>query len=364
RDGREPHALVAAACAAARGAVAPAPAPRVVAGGAMSDLDRLVQRVAAGSISILILGETGVGKEVLAERVHRTSPRADRPFLGLNCAALSEALLESELFGHERGAFTGADRAKPGLLETAQGGTVFLDEVGEMPLSTQAKLLRVIETREVLPVGGLKARSIDVRFVAATNRDLEVEVAAGRFRADLYYRLNGMSVVIPPLRQRLDELPALVGLFVAQFCRENGIAPEPQLTPGAIAVLESYAWPGNIRELRNVIERAVLVCGGGAIEPDDLPIETMRRRAQSITLQPPPSTAPAPSVVRRGAGAPEGVRAELAEIERARILEALESAGGNQTRAAQALGLSRRTLVNRLDELGLPRPRKGKGAAT
>jgi transcriptional regulator with PAS, ATPase and Fis domain len=332
-----------------------------VVAAAMTDLDRIVQRVAAGSISILILGETGVGKEVLAERVHRTSPRAARPFLGLNCAALSEPLLESELFGHERGAFTGADRAKPGLLETAGGGTVFLDEVGEMPISTQAKLLRVLETREVLPVGGLKPRAIDVRFVAATNRDLEVEVAAGRFRADLYYRLNGMSLVIPPLRQRLDELPGLARLFVAQFCRHSSIATEPELSPEAIAVLEAYPWPGNIRELRNVIERAVLLCSGAVIRPDDLPIESMRRRAQAATLPPPVgavSTA-APSVVRRSAGAPEGMRAELADIERTRILEALEDAGGNQTRAAQALGISRRTLVNRLDELDVPRPRKG-----
>src|SRR6185503_6105666 len=181
----------------------------------MPQLHRLVERIARGTINVLILGETGAGKEVLAERVQRLSPRARWPFLRLNCAALSETLLESELFGHERGAFTGAVTAKPGLLETAEGGTVFLDEAGELPMSIQVKLLRVIEERQVLRVGGLKPRPIDVRFIAATNRDLEVEVARGAFRQDLFFRLNGVTLVVPPLRDRVSEIEALARLFAS-----------------------------------------------------------------------------------------------------------------------------------------------------
>src|SRR5205823_4677188 len=204
------------------------------------DLRRLVERVAPGTISVLILGETGVGKEVLAETVHRESKRASKPFLKLNCAALSESLLESELFGHEKGSFTGALATKPGLLETADGGTVFLDEVGDLPLSMQVKLLRVLEERQVLRVGGLKPRPINVRFVSATNRDIEAEVGRGHYREDLFYRLNGVSLVIPPLRDRPEELEPLANEFIAASMRALGRSEGPALSPEALEVLRRY----------------------------------------------------------------------------------------------------------------------------
>ena len=251
-------------------ALAAPAAPR--AGEAMRRVHELAERAAAGTINVLITGETGVGKELLAETVHRASPRRGGPYVCLNCAALSETLLESELFGHERGAFTGAVQAKLGLLETAARGTLFLDEVGELPLATQAKLLRVIETREVARLGSVRPHRIDVRFIAATNRDLEAEVARGAFRADLYYRLNGITLTIPPLRVRLEEIRPLAETFARQICRDLG-RPPPLLPPSSVAHLEAYGWPGNIRELKNVIERAVLLCEGQVLEPQHMPLE-------------------------------------------------------------------------------------------
>jgi DNA-binding NtrC family response regulator len=246
--------LLAAAPARARSAGARR-ADQVI--GSRWPAERLVQRVAEGSISVLIIGETGVGKEVLAGRIHELSPRRERPFVRINCAALSETLLESELFGHERGAFTGADRAKPGLLATADGGSVLLDEIGELPAATQVKLLRVLEQREILPVGGLKPVPIDVRFLAATNRDLEQEVRRGSFRQDLYFRMAGITLRVPPLRHRADEIPKLAAAFLGRACQEMKRAPSV-LSAEALRLLCGYSWPGNIRELRNVIERAVL----------------------------------------------------------------------------------------------------------
>ena len=342
---RDADALLAAA---APGASTPA----VEAGpgdGAMQGLHRLVQRIAAGTINVLILGETGVGKEVLAETVHRESPRAKKPFLRLHCAALSESLLESELFGHEKGAFTGAVAAKQGLLETADGGTVFLDEVGELPSSIQVKLLRVIETREVMRVGGLKPRTIDVRFVAATNRDLEAEIARGTFRSDLYFRLNGISLTIPPLRSRVAEIRPLAYKFLDRAARElprgSGL---PQISEAAMTLLESYAWPGNIRELRNVIERAALLCGDDPILPEHLPLEKMR------------AVLP---IAAASAGAPvdiDKLKEQIREADKVAVLDALAKCAGNQSEAAALLGITRRALVYKLDQYGLPRPRKGR----
>jgi MoxR-like ATPase len=282
-DGRSPEALLAAAGNALRGEPEPSPF-RVPAAGAIEALRPLVERVAPTNINVLILGETGVGKEVLARRIHELSPRASAPLLCVNCAALSETLLESELFGHERGAFTGAVQSKPGLLEVAEGGTVLLDELGEMPLSIQAKLLRVVEQRSVTRVGGLKARLIDVRFIAATHRDLEAEIARRRFREDLYYRLNGVSLVVPPLRERVDEIRPLAEEFAGSFARQMR-RTAPKLSSGTYRALERYAWPGNVRELRNVMERAVLLCQADVIEPAHLPLErlgrTLRRTCRS-----------------------------------------------------------------------------------
>ncbi|MFO0586158.1 MAG: sigma 54-interacting transcriptional regulator [Polyangiaceae bacterium] len=439
KDGRTPEELIAKACAAVRDIEEAAGPPVVVPDGTMQKLYKLVKRIAASPISVLLLGETGVGKEVMAETIHRDSPRAGKPLLRLNCAALSEQLLESELFGHERGAFTGAVVAKPGLLETAHGGTVFLDELGEMPLSTQAKLLRVLEDRQVQRVGSLKPKPIDVRFVAATNRDLEAEIGAGRFRSDLYFRLNGIAVTIPPLRERVDEIEGLASAFIVHACQKAQRDDVPLLSQQALSLLQAYSWPGNIRELRNVMERAVLLSTEGVILPEHLPVDKMGAtvaapagpwgpspyeaihfvprpppsapRAPFAATVPPPPAAPssfppprpapsyatplpvsgppasAPSMSSPRAPAfpppplvpprpgppssapPPAFHEEDARLlprtlrgrdegERERILWALEKCAGNQTKAARLLGISRRTLVGRLEEYNLPRPRK------
>jgi DNA-binding NtrC family response regulator len=340
---------------------------------AMAGVHELVALVAGSTISVLIMGETGVGKEVLAESIHRQSPRADKALLRLNCAALSETLLESELFGHERGAFTGAFAQKRGLLETADGGTVFLDEIGELPMAVQVKLLRVIEERTVTRVGGLASRLLDVRFVAATNRDLEVEVARGTFRQDLFFRLNGITIVIPPLRERRDEIERLAQTFIAAASRHR--PRPPRLSPEALGMLLAYSWPGNVRELRNVIERAVVLSSGDEIVPRHLPTEkinatVLARPAPRVPLPPPrpqvSSSAPFPGAegatgawpVAQQAPPASGLRAELEALERTRILDALERSAWNQTKAALALGMSRGQLMARLDQYGIARPRK------
>ena len=408
RDGRSADALSERAGAAARGEVGGEhsphgePARSVADHGPMQHIHRLTERIAASMINVLIMGETGVGKERLAEMVHQLSPRADKPFLRLNVAALTETLLESELFGHERGAFTGAVQAKPGLLETAHGGTVFLDEIGELPMTIQVKLLRVLEGQQVFRVGSLKPRSIDVRFVAATNRDLEAEVVRGAFRQDLFFRLNGISLVVPPLRERLSELPELAKEFIAEACRKSSRTDEPTISNEALALMNRYGWPGNIRELRNVIERAVLLCSNGPITLAHLPVEKMSatfaarqvvsrtplfprsdmtlleekagaaaaaeaiKEEIAVTLTPPPSiahlhvngstTPPRLSAALKS----KDLRIDMKDYERQRILDALASCAGNQTAAAKLLGVSRRMLVNRLNVYGIPRPRKGR----
>jgi two-component system, NtrC family, response regulator AtoC len=307
------------------------PEPDVVVQDAkLLHLHEMAKRVAPSMVCVLLLGETGSGKEILAEIVHRHSPRRDKPFLRLNCAALSEHLLESELFGHEKGAFSGAIKTKAGLLEIAAGGTVLLDEIGEMPANLQAKLLRVLEDRKVMRVGGLKAKPIDVRFVAATNRNLEQQIERGAFRSDLFYRLNGISLVIPPLRERVAEIAPLARLFVARATRSTRAAP-PALSAEALRWLEQQPWPGNIRELKNVLECAVLLCGNGPIELQHL------------------GRAPAPG--------PRPPDAATSDGDRQRVIDALNRCAGNQTHAAKLLGVSRTTLVSRILEYGLPRPR-------
>ena len=304
--------------------------------GALAALRPLVERFAAGTIPVLVMGETGVGKDVLSGMVHALSPRARRPLVCINCAALPEALLESELFGHERGAFTGATQAKVGILESAAGGTVFLDEVAEMPLGVQAKLLRVLDQREVLRLGATRPTPIDVRFIAATNKDLEVQIARGLFRQDLYYRLNGASVVIPPLRERREEILDLARRFAAAAGLELGLARAPRLGAAVMERLQRHAWPGNVRELKNVIARAVLLAEGD---------ERCAPGARDVPLDPDES-----AVTQRPGAIP-------ADDEHAVILRALEQCDGNQTRAAEVLGMSRRTLVSRLSAYGLTRKR-------
>ena len=332
----------------------------VVEDPAMRRLHTLLDRVADGVIHVLLLGETGVGKEVFAERLHRRSPRRERPFVKINCAALTESLIESELFGHEKGAFSGAVAARPGLLETAEGGTVFLDEVGELTLALQAKLLRVLEDRLVRRVGGVKALPVDVRIVAATNRELEAEIAAGRYRADLYFRLGGFVLTIPPLRERVGEIAPLALWFTRAAAEQSG-RPTPSVSDEAMALLAAYRWPGNIRELRNVMARAVLLSSSGTITPEHLPIEKMApvvaRPAAAVVR---PSTDAAAPAAEDTASLPDTLRAALSVVERQRIADALDRCAGNQTRAAQMLGISRRALVTKLEQHGLPRPRKNR----
>jgi transcriptional regulator with GAF, ATPase, and Fis domain len=322
----------------------------------MEAVNRVADRVAASSISVLLLGETGVGKGVMARRIHEHSARRDARFLELNCAALPEQLLESELLGHEKGAFTGATTSRPGLLEVADGGTVFLDEAGELPPAIQAKLLRVIEERQVMRIGGRQSRTTDVRFVAATNRDLSVEVAQGRFRSDLYYRLNGITLYIPPLRERRDEVLPLAQQFLASAEVQRDARAAPRLSEEVAAYLLQHPWPGNIRELRNLIQRAVVLCEGDEIRVEHLFVTTARPASApmapveaggiAVPVRPPPAAASPPPA------------AATDDSERGRIVEALERFGGNQTKAARHLGMSRTTLSARLDTYGIARPKK------
>ena len=291
----------------------------------------LVAKAAPTLISVLLLGETGVGKDVVAEQIHRLSTRAAGPLVRLNCAGLSAALLESELFGHEKGAFTGADRAKPGLLETAAGGTVFLDEVGEMPMEVQAKLLIAIEQRVARRVGATRSMPIDVRFLSATHRDIEAEVRRERFRADFYYRINGLTIRIPPLRERRDEIDGLVAQFVTDAAARMNRRP-PALDAEARAWLHHHDWPGNVRELRSVIERAVLLA-----------------ETDTVTAR-----------VLVAAGLPAGARPATSateDVERERVIAALAECGGNQSRAARMLQISRNTLIARIRRYQIARPR-------
>jgi DNA-binding NtrC family response regulator len=341
------------------------PGEPIVCDPQMARVHQLLDLVAQSTLSVILLGETGVGKEVLAGRIHARSPRASGPFLKINCAALVESLLEAELFGHERGAFTGATQAKAGLVEAAHGGTLFLDEVGELPLGLQSKLLRALESGEVTRIGSLKPRSIDVRFVSATNRDLREWVGAGRFRQDLFFRLDGISIQIPPLRERTLEIPPLALAFTREACAAAKRSPV-SLSPNAMARLLHYAWPGNVRELRNVIHRSVVLCTSQTLGLDDLRFEGVGSPASSA----PPSLAelsmgaPAPPA-STAAVAPHPVAAPQVGPARSdderRVVDALERCGGNQSRAAKLLGISRRTLIKRLDKMNLPRPRKREG---
>jgi two-component system response regulator AtoC len=298
-------------------------------------------RAARTDLAVLLLGETGVGKDVLAHAIHKASPRAGHPFVPLNCAALSEGLVDSELFGHEKGAFTGASTQRSGLFETADGGTVFLDEIGDLPLSTQVKLLRVLETRQVMRVGGRAYRDINVRFVSATHHNLEAESESGRFRLDLFYRIGVIVLTVPPLRERQEDIAPLATRFARGMSRRMGRTAPVQLSSELIGALEAWSWPGNVRELRNTIERCVALSQSDEIGLDLLPV---RLRHPEI----PPGRSSLKDEVRR----------QQRRLEREQILRALEENSWNQTRTARALGISRRTLINRLDEYNLPRPRK------
>jgi two-component system, NtrC family, response regulator AtoC len=292
---------------------------------AMVDVDARVARFAPTAYNVLLLGESGVGKGVIAERIHRQSIRAGRPLRQLNCATLITDLLESQLFGHERGAFTGAMQFKQGLLEEAAGGTVFFDEVGEMPLEVQAKLLLVIEQRVIQPVGGTQYRPIDVRFIFATNRDLVAEIDRGRFHADFYHRINDLTIRIPPLRERRHEIDGFVSQFAAETARSLQRERPPIFDEDALAALHRYDWPGNIRELHHVVRRAILLSEGDVVTSRVL-----------VTAGLPIDVPPSPG-------------SSAMDAERDRVIAALTACGGNQSRAAKELGISRNTLIRKLD---------------
>jgi DNA-binding NtrC family response regulator len=310
----------------------------------MKEVYRVVTKIAATSSSVLVYGESGTGKELVARAVHDRSPRKDCPFMAINCAAIPETLIESELFGHEKGSFTGANAREIGILEAANGGTVFLDEIGEMNVSMQAKLLRAIQEKEIRRVGGRINLLLDVRIISATNRDLEQEIKRGAFREDLYYRLNVIRINLPPLRERGSDIATLANFFIKKYREASGIAVEGISKP-ALKLLMNYAWPGNVRQLESVIERAVLMAEGTIIQPEDLPTEITASAAHGGVV---PFELP-----------PDGINFE--ELEHALILKAMERADWVIGKAAPILGLSYKTLQYRLDKHGIGKPeRKGR----
>ena len=299
---------------------------------AMQRTLELARRVAPTGASVVMQGESGSGKEVLGRAIHELSPRHDAPFLAVNCSAIPGTLIESELFGHEKGAFTGASERRPGLLELASGGTLLLDEVAELPLELQAKFLRVLEERKVRRLGGRAEVGVDVRILSATHEDLKEAVRRGLFREDLYFRLAVFTIDIPPLRERLEDVPLFAQRFVERFKAETG-KRVAGFSPGALRVLQAYAWPGNVRELRNVVERAVILCDGEIIREEQLPPELEPKALEAATLRIP-------------------LGETLDEVERQYLLASLRRHQGNKARTAEALGISEKTLYNKLHRYG------------
>ncbi len=307
---------------------------------AMRQVFETIQKVAETDLTVLVRGESGTGKELVAQAIHNRGSRKDRPFIAVNCAAISRELVESELFGHEKGAFTGADRRRIGRFEAADGGTILLDEIGDMPIETQAKVLRVLQEQTVERVGGNQPVQVDVRVVAATHHDLKQEVTGSRFREDLYYRLKVVEIELPPLRQRIQDLPALCNNFLDQVAQRLN-REKKQLSAEAMARLMGYSWPGNVRELRNVIEQAAVLCSGQDIEPADLNLagEMLTTEAGQV----PPVTL----------SFSESKRAVIEHFERNFILRALRDNHGNISHTAQSMGMVRQSLQQKIRELGL-----------
>ncbi len=312
-----------------------APEPIVFASPRFREVYDLTLKVASSDANILVLGESGTGKELIASSLHHNSPRRDHPFVSLNCAALTDTLLESQLFGHLRGAFTGAVANQKGMLEESDGGTLFLDEIGDVSPAVQAKLLRVIQERDFIPVGSTRPKKVDVRFVAATNKDLQREVAEGRFREDLYYRLNVITINLPPLRDRPEDIEPLARHFLRRFAARTA-KDIHTIAPDALDALQSYVWPGNVRELENVMERAVILTAGSAITADVIPLRGVQAAA-------PPLPVPAR----------QQVMFALEEMERQHIEAVLKGNNFNKSRTAEILGISRRTLDRRIADFGL-----------
>jgi sigma-54 specific flagellar transcriptional regulator A len=302
----------------------------------LTELVENIDRIARANCTVLVTGESGTGKEMLVAAIHDASSRAKGPLVTLNCGAIPENLLESELFGHAKGAFTGAHATRQGRVAAAEGGTLFLDEIGEMPLALQVKLLRLLQQREYSPVGDSKTYRCDIRVVAATNRDLEAEVRAGRFREDLYYRLNVIPLHIPPLRERRDDIAALVMHFFQRMREDLGREDLDGFSVEAMTLLETYSWPGNIRELQNVVERAVLLAIGPEVSAQDLPVTVRARDVRNGSASGLPAELPAMGL---------DLKAVVDEYESNLIRQALARTGGNKNRAAQLLGLNRTTLV-------------------
>jgi two-component system response regulator AtoC len=315
----------------------------IVADSSMVKLFSVVRRLAAVTSTVLVTGETGVGKEVVAEHVHKWSARAAGPFVRLNCASLPENLLESELYGHERGAFTGAERRRTGYFEAAHGGTLLLDEIGEMPLNLQAKLLRVLETRTITRLGGTAEIPVDVRILCATHRELRRAVTDGRFRQDLYYRISAFTLEVPPLRERPTELLLLAELFARRFARQLG-RKAPQFTPAARKLLTAHRWPGNVRELRNVMEHSIVLHDGRTLDADNLP---------DLAPDPRAAAQDRPRFLHLSTPAIAPMREQMHDVEREAIRAALNAEGGNRTRAAKRLEMSRRGLIYKMIKYGL-----------
>jgi transcriptional regulator with PAS, ATPase and Fis domain len=296
----------------------------------------LIRRLSASAVNVLITGESGTGKELVARALHFNSPRAKKPFVPVNCAAIPDTLLESELFGYKRGAFTDARADRQGMFIEADGGTIFLDEIGDLTPALQAKLLRVLQEKEVRPLGAARSEKVDVRVLSATNRDLVQRMREGAFREDLFYRLNVIEVVLPPLRDRAEDVLPLSEHFLQEAGQRTGKRIGGGFTQPALKILLAYPWPGNVRELENVVERAVALAEGDSIGPDDLPPQVRERRSTDVLA----------AALARGL--------TLAELEREYINRVLQAEGGNKTRAAQRLGLDRKTLYRKLEEYGRP----------
>ena len=303
----------------------------------MQEIFRLIELVSPSTASVLITGASGTGKELVARTIHQLSPRRERPFVAINCAAIPETLIESEIFGHEKGAFTGALERRTGCFELAEGGTILLDEIGEMPVGTQAKLLRVLEDHKLRRLGSKVETSVDVRVLAATNKTPDDAVASGELRSDLYYRLNVFNIHMPPLREHKEDIPDLVQLLVSEMSTKHG-RKVGAVSEAVMNLFNNYTWPGNVRELRNTIERAVIVCDSGMIETKHLP----------------PGFGHA--IQRTGANDPDAIRlgvgTTVGEAEKMLILKTLESTSNNKTKAAEILGISLKTLHNKLKEYG------------
>ncbi|MBI5275341.1 MAG: sigma-54-dependent Fis family transcriptional regulator [Burkholderiales bacterium] len=304
----------------------------------MKALDRLAAKVAPTDSTVLLTGESGTGKGVTARAIHQLSQRANNAFIPVNCGAIPENLLESEFFGHTKGAFTGADRARKGLFLEADKGTIFLDEIGELPLELQVKLLHVLEAREVRPLGSEQSRKVDVRIIAATNRDLKEQVAAGRFREDLYFRLSGFHITVPPLRERREDIPALIRYLLARGAERFGVGGKLAIDPEAEEILVAHDWPGNVRELENVLQRATILAEGGRITVGDLP----------------PNITPAVPLGATAGGAPRPtagtLREQVRDFEHSLILRAIDECAGDRRQAAQKLGIGLSSLYRKLEE--------------